>query len=188
MDTKKLEYYTAEDYYALPEGTHAELIDGILYYPPYGQAAPARRHQGLVMELSYAVKSYIEAKKGSCRIYPAPFDVRLDENDDSVVQPDISVICDPSKLTDRGCTGAPDWIIEIVSPGNAAYDYITKLKKYLAAGVREYWIVDPDTDSVTVYDLTSEKLVPEQFGFKDTVKSLTFDDLSIDLAKLTASL
>ena len=188
MDTEKLEYYTADDFYNLPEGTHAELIDGILYYAPYGQAAPTRHHQGLVMELSYVINSYIKSKNGDCHVYPAPFDVRLGKNDDSVVEPDISVICDPSKLTDKGCTGAPDWIIEVVSPGNSAYDYITKLKKYYAAGVREYWIVDPTCDFVTVYDLTSEKLIPEQFSFKDTIKAFVFDDLSIDFAQITASL
>ena len=119
MDALKLDrYYTVEEFYALPEGTHAELIDGVLYYPPYGQAAPTVRHQGLLSELLYAIKDYIKENKGDCRVFPAPFDVQLSEDDATVVEPDISVICDPSKLNEKRCVGAPDWIIEIVSPGS----------------------------------------------------------------------
>ena len=194
-------YVTAEEFYNLPEGTHAELIDGVLYYPPYGQAAPARRHQDLVSIFNHLIRDYIINKGGNCRVYPAPFDVQLNENEDSVVQPDISVICDPAKLTDKGCTGAPDWIIEIVSPKSGAYDYIKKLKKYLDAGVREYWIVDPTVGPdpskpekpspigfVTVYDLTSERLIPREYSFNDKVKVGIYDDLYIDFSEITAQL
>ncbi|MBQ7563810.1 MAG: Uma2 family endonuclease [Lachnospiraceae bacterium] len=188
MDVKLEEYVTAEEYYALPEGTHAELIDGVLYYPPYGQAAPARKHQGLLMKLSKEIDNYIEAHNGDCRVYPAPFDVQLNKEDDSVVQPDISVICDPKKLTDQGCLGAPDWVIEIVSPGNAGYDYITKLQKYHSSGVREYWIVDPTCDIIAVYNLSTDRLLPKSYTFQDIVPAGIYDDLSIDFKKITAAL
>ncbi len=88
------------------------------------------------MELSGTIRDYIKAKGGSCHVYPAPFAVKLKEDENTIVEPDISVICDPGKLTDRGCSGAPDWIIEIISPQNPSHDYIKKLNLYENAGVR----------------------------------------------------
>ena len=131
---KQLEYYTIDDIYNLPDGQRAELIDGELYL----LATPSRIHQDIVMELSYLIKDFIMRKNGDCKVYPSPFAVFLNANHEIYVEPDISVICDKSKLTDEGCKGAPDWIIEIVSTGNKAMDYFTKLFKYRTAGVREY--------------------------------------------------
>ena len=105
------------------------------------------------------IGNYINSKGGSCKVYPAPFAVKLFEDDSKIiVEPDISVICDPNKLTDRGCTGAPDWIIEIVSPSNSSNDYIRKLNLYADAGVREYWIVDPISKKIFVYHLEKPTL------------------------------
>ena len=98
----------------------------------------------------------IKSHGGSCESFFAPFAVFLNEDDTNYVEPDISVICDPDKLNDKGCSGAPDWIIEIVSPGSRRMDYFTKLFKYRNAGVREYWIVDPEKKRITVYDFESE--------------------------------
>ena len=104
-------FYTEDDYYNLPETIRAELIDGQFYY----MAAPSRIHQRILSQLHLTIGQYIRAKGGNCEIYPAPFAVKLFEEKDTIVEPDISIICDNSKLTDRGCTGAPDWIIEIIS-------------------------------------------------------------------------
>lgn len=114
-----------------------------------------------------AINTYIKSKKGSCRVYPAPFAVKLKDNSPTIVEPDISVICDRSKLTERGCSGAPDWIIETVSPGNYSHDYITKLNLYADTGVREYWIVDPTKESVFVYYLEKTNFKVEAYTFQD---------------------
>ena len=173
--------YTEEDYYNLPENVRAELIDGQLYY----MSAPSRIHQEILMFLSKTIANYIDSKDGPCKIYPAPFSVKLFEDDNkTVVEPDISVICDPNKLTDQGCTGAPDWIIEIVSPGNSSHDYITKLNLYADARVREYWIVDPDKHSIFVYYLEQKNFKAEAHTFQDKIKVNIYEDLYIDFAEL----
>lgn len=173
---------TEDDYYNLPENVRAELINGTLIY---NQAAPSRIHQELLMELSGTIRDYIRFKNGTCHVYPAPFAVKLDQNSQTIVEPDISVICDEDKLTDRGCTGAPDWIIEIVSPSNASHDYITKLNLYADAGVREYWIVDPAREKVFVYDLDQEKFALTAYTFHDQITVHIYDDLSIDMENCT---
>lgn len=170
--------YTTEDIYDLPEGTRAELIDGEIYY----MAPPSRRHQDISFSLSRKIADYIESKKGSCKVYPAPFAVFLNENDTNYVEPDISVICDQSKLNDQGCSGAPDWIIEVVSPGSRRMDYSTKLFKYRSAGVREYWIVDPEKNRITVYYFSSDDM--GDYTFSDTIKCGIYEDFSIDFGQL----
>ena len=157
---KREEFYTVEDIYALPDGERAELIDGKIYY----MAPPNTKHQLLVMDLSYRIKDYIRENHGECVVIPAPFAVFLNENDRNYVEPDISVICDRNKITDKGCNGAPDWIIEIVSPGSKGMDYFTKLFKYRTAGVREYWIVDPVRQRATVYCFEKESVEEYSFG------------------------
>lgn len=143
---KKL-HYTAEDYWNLPEGERAELIDGTLY----NMAPPSRIHQKLVMELAATLREFIKKNNGKCQVYPAPFAVNLDAENKDWVEPDFSVICDPNKLTERGCSGAPDLIFEIVSPASRKMDYSLKNAIYSQAGVREYWIVDPAKERTTVY-------------------------------------
>lgn len=170
---KKEEVYTLADIYALPDGERAELIDGKIYY----MAPPNRRHQDIIFSLSRRIADYIDAKDGNCKVYLAPFAVFLNENDKNYVEPDISVICDNSKLTDKGCNGAPDWIIEIVSPGSRHMDYFTKLFKYRTAGVREYWIVDPEKDSVMVYRFEEETM--EQYSFGDDVPVGIYEGFSV---------
>lgn len=117
--------YTIADIYALREGERAELIDGQIYYI----APPARKHQKISGKLYQAIANYIDGKHGKCEIYAAPFAIFLNQDDTNYVEPDISVVCDKSKLTDKGCMGAPDWVIEIVSPGSRQVDYFTKLFK-----------------------------------------------------------
>ena len=176
MPLLREETYTIEDIYALPEGERAELIDGHIYY----MAPPSRKHQDISMELSSVIKDYIRSHGGKCKVYAAPFAVHLDEN--TYVEPDIAVICDPDKLDDKGCKGAPDWIIEIVSPGSRQMDYYTKLFKYRTAGVREYWIVDPTKNFILVYDFENNE--SEQYTLQDSVKVGIYDDLAIDFGRM----
>lgn len=170
--------YTIHDIYTLPDGERAELIDGQIYY----MAPPSRKHQLIAGELFTIINNYIKSNGGSCEPYIAPFAVFLNEDDKNYVEPDISVICDKSKLTDKGCSGTPDWIIEIVSPSSRRMDYYTKLFKYRTAGVREYWIVDPEKNRITVYDLEHEDM--NEYTFTDTVKAGIYPDLSIHFNKL----
>lgn len=181
MPLAQANIYKEEDYYNLPEDVRAELIDGLLIY---NQAAPSRIHQQILSELHITIGAYIKSKGGSCRVYPAPFAVKLREDRDTIVEPDISVICDPGKLTDRGCTGAPDWIIEIVSPSNSSHDYIRKLNLYADAGVREYWIVDPDRNGILVYYLEQEQFQVKAYSFQDNIKVNIYEDFNIDFASL----
>ena len=120
MPLPKESNYTVNDIYTLPEGERAELIDGKLYM----MTPPSRIHQKLVMELSATIRGYIKENGGLCEVYPAPFAVFL--NEENYVEPDISVICDKNKLTDRGCSGTPYWIIEIISPSSTRLDYCVK--------------------------------------------------------------
>ena len=175
--------YTINDIYSLPDGERAELIDGQIYF----MAPPTRKHQDIAGELFGTIWEYIRANTGSCRPYVAPFAVFLNENDRNYVEPDISVICDKSKLTDKGCSGAPDWIIEIVSPSSRRMDYFTKLFKYRTSGVREYWIVDPEKNRILVYNFESEDT--GDYTFSDSVKAGIYEELYInfsDIAKRKA--
>lgn len=170
--------YTIDDIYALPDGKRAELIDGQIYY----MAPPSRKHQEISGELFGIIREYIKSKNGSCKPYTAPFAVFLNKNDNNYVEPDISVICDPNKLNDRGCNGAPDWILEIVSPSSRRMDYFTKLFKYRISGVREYWIVDPDKNRILVYNFESENT--GDYTFSDSIKAGIYDDLYIDFSEI----
>lgn len=145
-------------------------------------APPTRKHQQILLSLSRLIADYIDKKGGSCEVYIAPFAVFLNENDKNYVEPDISVICDRNKLNDKGCVGAPDWIIEIVSPGSRKMDYFTKLFKYRTANVREYWLVDPDKNRILVYNFESEDT--GDYSFTDTVQTGIYPDLMIDFGKL----
>lgn len=178
MPLPKERIYTIDDIYNLPEGTRAELIDGQIYY----MAPPSRQHQQIVLSLSRKIADYIDSNKGPCEVDIAPFAVFLNEDDTNYIEPDISVICSPDKLTDKGCKGAPDWIIEIVSPGSRRMDYYTKLFKYRTAGVREYWIVDASKNLILIYDFENDN--SEQYSFSDTIKAGIYNDLRIDFSDL----
>ena len=170
--------YTTDDIYALPEGTRAELIDGRIY----NMAPPTRKHQEIAGTLYRKIADYIDSNGGSCKPYIAPFAVFLNADDKNYVEPDISVICDKNKLTDKGCSGAPDWVIEIVSPGSRRIDYSIKLFKYRSAGVREYWIVDPDKNRILIWNFESEDTI--EYSFSESVKAGIYPDLSIDFSQL----
>lgn len=170
--------YTIDDIYALPEGERAELIDGQIYY----MAPPNRKHQTIARELFASINSYIKSNNGSCELFFAPFAVFLNENDKNYVEPDICVICDTSKLNDKGCIGAPDWIIEIVSPSSRPMDYYKKLFKYRTAGVREYWIVDHERNLVIVYDFQNDSAA--NYTFADNIPVTIYPGFFVNLSLL----
>lgn len=171
--------YTIEDIYALPDGQRAELIDGKIY----DMAPPNTIHQRLVAKLSHHILSHIDTKGGDCEVFPAPFAVFLNKDDRNYVEPDISVICDNDKLNDKGCNGAPDWIIEIISPSTERIDYGIKLFKYRSAGVREYWVVNPRTRIINVYDFEKEKET-RQYSFDDEIPVCIYEGFSICISAL----
>lgn len=171
--------YTIDDIYALPEGQRAELIDGRMYM----MAPPSMRHQRILMNLAGEIREHIKKHHGSCEVFPAPFAVFLNKDDINYVEPDISVICDRNKLTEKGCNGAPDWIIEITSPTNPQNDYAVKLFKYRTANVREYWIVNPQKETVMVYDLEREER-SNQYDFEEDIPVCIYDDFYINIADL----
>lgn len=180
MPLSQEQHYTIDFIYNLPEGQRAELIDGKIYY----QAAPSDTHQKIISKLITQINNYIDSNNGTCEVRPAPYAVYLNADDSVYVEPDISVICDHDKIDEKGCHGAPDWIIEVVSPGNPTHDYITKLSLYKTAGVNEYWIVNPKKQAITVYYFGVIDYLPLSFTFKDKVKVNIYDDLYIDFSKL----
>ena len=179
--------YTFADVLGWDEGERAEPIDGEVFLMA---PAPSRAHQGISMELSRQFANYLEGKK--CKAYHAPFDVRLfeqegdsPENVDTVVEPDITIVCDPSKLDDRGCKGAPDMVVEILSPSTQRHDRLVKLGLYQRAGVREYWIVDPDSRTVQVFTLSDGLLLPhEVYDQTGVAKVNVLDGCFIELSKV----
>ena len=171
---KEDKIYTIEDIEALPEGERAELIDGKIYY----LAAPSTTHQIVLGDLFAEIHYYIKSQKGQCKVFPAPFSVYLNKNNTTYVEPDISVVCDPSKIDEKGCHGAPDWVIEIVSPSSSTMDYVIKLFKYLDAGVREYWVVNPKERKVVV--IKGKEDITE-YSFDDIIPVGIYDNFSIKI-------
>lgn len=182
------ERYTFADVLTWPDDERAELIDGevILMAP-----APSRGHQGISVELTRQFANYLEGKK--CKAYHAPFDVRLFEKDgdtpddvDTVVEPDITIVCDPSKLDDRGCKGAPDMVVEILSPSTQRHDRLVKLGLYQRARVREYWIVNPEDQTVQVMLLDDGGVLQlhEVYDRQSVAKVNVLDGCFIELSKV----
>jgi len=174
---------TYADYVQWPGNERWELIDGVAY----AMTAPQRLHQDIVFELGRQIGNYLQGKP--CKGYTAPFDVRLPRQNDevdakveTVVQPDLSVICDPSKLDKQGCRGAPDWIIEVLSPSTALKDMDTKRSLYQRHGVQEYWIIHPEDRWILVYTLDTQGRYgqPGVFGMDEPTVVQRFPDLSID--------
>ena len=170
---------TIEDIYALPDGQRAELINGKIY----DMAPPGRIHQELVYQVGRLIGDYIDSHEGACKVYPAPFAVKLNADDKTYVEPDISVICDIAKLTEQGCSGAPDFIVEIVSPGSRTMDYSTKNALYSSAGFREYWIIDPAKERTTIYHYEQDA-APIVIPFAQDIEAGIYKGLKINIASL----
>lgn len=179
MNAPALKPYTADDYWNLPSNARAELIDGELY----AMTPPKRVHQEIVTGVAADLTLYIREHSGPCRVYAAPFAVNLDGDESTWVEPDVSVICDPSKLSDRGCEGAPDLIIEVASPTSRRMDYIVKMARYQEAGVREYWIVDPEAGHTMVYRYQTAD-APATYMLDEAVPVELFPGLLITVADL----
>jgi len=179
--------FTYADYLTWPDGERWELIDGEAYAM---SPAPTNAHQLIVGELFSTIHGYFRGK--SCRPFVAPFDVRLpkvgvaDQQIDTVVQPDISLVCDPDKLKDNhGCLGAPDWVIEVLSPSTAIHDQRTKRAMYERHGVAEYWLIHPGDRSVSIYRLVNFAYgKPAVFGLEDECSTLAFPELVIPVADI----
>lgn len=177
---KKQGEYTLEDYYKIPEEHRAELIDGVIY----DMAASTSIHQMWGGEIYRELANYIRQNQGSCIPLIAPLDVQLDCDNRTMVEPDVLVVCDRNKFKKGIIYGAPDFIAEILSSSTRRRDMSLKLAKYTEAGVREYWLVDPDKKKVIVYDLERNEL-PSIYTFKDNVPVCIFDrKCSIDFAKI----
>lgn len=144
--------YTIEDYWDLPDDLRVELIDGYFY----DMAAPTTFHQLMAAEVHRQIANHILDRDGACTPFISPVDVQLDSDEKTMIQPDVVIVCDPSKIVRRNIIGAPDFVLEVVSPGTKRRDYIVKLAKYEQAKVREYWIVDSYTKKVLVYFLEGE--------------------------------
>ncbi len=168
-----------DDIYALPDGQRAELIDGQMYM----MAPPNTAHQKISWKLHQTIANYIDSMGGNCDVFAAPFAVFLNKDDFNYVEPDLSVICDRNKINDKGCSGAPDWIIEIVSPSTQTMDYGIKLFKYRTANVREYWIVNPVTHIVNVYDLEHDEKT-RQYSFNDNIPVCIYENFSVCISGL----
>lgn len=179
--------YTFADVLTWDSGERAEIIDGeaVMMAPP-----PSSTHQEISFELCRQIGNYLKGKR--CKAYPAPFAVRLFEADgdrpedvDTMVEPDISIICDQSKIDKRGCKGAPDMVVEILSPSTQRHDRFTKFSLYQRAGVREYWIVDPDSKTVQSFILEDGHYSVKEFGTAgDKMKVYVLEDCVIDLPEV----
>ena len=173
------EITTLEQYDSLPDNIRAEVFDGQIYY----MASPSQDHQTISTELTTILNTYIRKKDGSCKVFHAPFDVKLSDNPLTIVQPDLMIVCDKNKLDGKRCNGAPDFVVEITSPSNSADDYIRKLYYYKNYGVREYWIVDPMRKIVVVNNF-EENILNIQYDFFSTIKIHIYDDLYIDFSEI----
>ncbi|MCL2198060.1 MAG: Uma2 family endonuclease [Defluviitaleaceae bacterium] len=182
MLAEKLEYYTYADYLKFDDDIRCELIDGVIY----NMASPRANHQRSVGRLWKELDTFLSGRQ--CEAFMSPFDVRLnaDKADDTVVQPDVMVLCDKDKLDHdgRGIIGAPDMVIEVLSPSSAYVDRVLKCKKYLEAGVKEYWIVDPELKTIEVHLLINEKYHMRYYGNTDLIPVQILPGLDIDLGQI----
>lgn len=177
---KKQGEYTLEDYYALPDERRVELIDGVIY----DMSSPLFAHQIIVGEIFAQVREYIEKNKGECVPAIAPVDVQLDCDNKTMVQPDVMIVCDPEKIRRFGIFGAPDFILEVLSSSTRKKDLTLKLSKYIEAGVREYWIIDPEKKLLLTYDF-SEEGMPCIYPLEGEVGLAIYEEkLKINLEKI----
>lgn len=172
--------YTVEDYLAWPKDEKIELIDGVIYE----MASPIDKHQLIASEIGTILRNYIKKNQGECIPFSAPIDVQLDMDDKTMIQPDVLVVCDRNKLKNGRLFGAPDFVVEILSPSSRKKDSYIKLVKYSNADVREYWLVDPDKKRVVVYDFANDELA-KVYTFKEKVPVSIFNGhCEVDFAEI----
>lgn len=181
--------YTYADYMTWWDDTRRELIDGFIHLMSPAASMSHARISGRIYNPMY---NYLNRRKGKCEVFTAPFDVRLPKNgekeDDkiyTVVQPDICLVCDPAKLDERGCLGAPDMIVEVLSPSTRKHDLNDKYRLYEASGVKEYWVVEPKSD-VTVFLLQEDGAYAKGIVYADKTKipMHSLPGLEIDMEEL----
>lgn len=178
--TKQQGDYTLEDYYAIPDERRVELIDGVIY----DMSAPTFVHQRIAALIWLKLQTYVFKKKGTCVPGVSPIDVQLDCDDKTMIQPDVVVVCDRDKIINRCIYGAPDFVVEVLSPSTGKKDSTIKLRKYKDAGVREYWMIDPDKKKVVVYDWSSSQ-IPMVYGFDAKVPVGIFGgECEVDFAEI----
>ena len=176
--------YTIRDYFALPEDTRAELIDGRFFY----MEAPGVLHQELSAALAFEFKSHVSESRGECRVLYSPCAVKLDADNRTMVEPDVLVVCDRTKIGRHYINGAPDLIIEILSKSTRRRDLYLKVAKYEAAGVREYWIVDAEGRRIIVYNFEKGAL-PALYGFDQRVPvAIWKDEFEVDFGRIAGEL
>ncbi len=174
------EWKTIDDYYALPDDVRVELIDGEFYE----MEAPTFEHQELMFSIAMQIRMCIDAHGSACRVFVSPVDIQLDRDQYTMVQPDVVVICDDERLKRRVCFGAPDLVVEVLSPSTRRKDLTLKMKKYINAGVREYWVVDPSSERVVTYRFDDPDL-PLICGYEDRVPiGISDGQCSIDFKKI----
>lgn len=171
--------YTVADILALPEGVRAELLDGEMFM----MASPTNMHQAILGWMYLEIANHIRDRKGKCRVRLSPYAVFLMNDDKNYVEPDLLVMCNPERIEKDGVHGAVDWAVEIVSPSSRTMDYKRKVAAYERAGVKEYWIIDPQKKTVSVYNL-ERGWTPTTYSFEDRVPSGIVEGLTIDFAKL----
>ena len=177
---KKQGEYTLEDYYALPDERRVELIDGVIY----DMSAPMFVHQIIAGDIHGQIREYIEKNKGECIPAMSPVDVQLDCDQKTMVQPDVLIICDPEKIRRFGVFGAPDFVLEVLSPSTRKKDLTVKLSKYIEAGVREYWILDPEKKVLITYDFEEDGM-PCIYPLEGDVGLAIYEEkLKINLTKI----
>lgn len=163
--------YTLDDYYRLPNDVRAELIDGRLFY----MQSPTSAHQNIIGELYFATRLFIKEKNGTCQPFMAPLDVQLDCDDKTMIQPDFMIICDREKIWEDRIYGAPDFVVEVLSPSTRKRDTDLKLLKYKDAGVKEYWIVDLEKERIICYFFEEDGLIPNIHTFQNEVPVRIYD-------------
>lgn len=176
--------YTLDDYYALPEDKRVELIDGEFFE----MLTPSFGHQYVSMQISLTIGTFIKSKKGKCIVLVAPVDVQLDCDDKTMLEPDVLILCDKSKITNRCIMGAPDFVVEILSPSTRKKDAFLKLKKYMCAGVREYWMIDLEGSRIVTYFFEDDEF-PVIYGMDQKVPVRLYGgELEIDFGQISEEL
>ncbi len=174
------EMHTVSDYEALPDDRRVELIDGVFY----DMAAPTSTHQMVASEIFTQLRDFIRKKKGSCIPFIAPADVQIDCDDRTILEPDVFVVCDRSKITRQRIVGAPDLVIEVVSPASRSHDMRRKQIKYMEAGVREYWVVDIDRSKIIVYDFEADDIIIYSFTETAVPVRIFIGECTVDFAAI----
>ena len=169
--------YTYKDYENSSDDERFEVIDGVIYM----MSPPSQAHQEVCGEIYRQLANFMRGKP--CKVFIAPFGVRLNAaaRDNTIVEPDLLIVCDRSKLDGKACVGAPDMVVEVLSPSTAGKDRVLKFNKYLQAGVREYWIIDPDSKTLGVHILKNGEYVTTAYGDEDTVPVHVLDGCLVDM-------